>query len=224
MNRSLSLVCMLASGLGMSAFAQTGAAATTDPAAGAPVAASATATGATKIAIIMFQPAVIRTNEGQRDISEVQKKFEPKQTQLKALNDEIESLKKQLQASGDKLSEPERATRLKSIDDKQKSLQRQAEDAQNDYQSAMGETYNQLAQKVDEVLVAYAQQNGFSVVIDASAQQSPVIWAAPTTDITQAIITAYNAKSGVPAPANVPSAPAPAAHTAPRAPAPTTTH
>ena len=215
MKRSLSLVCMLASGLGVSALAQAGAATTSDPAPSAPAASAAAAAGPTKIAVIAFQAAVGRTNEGQRDIADLQKKFEPKQQQLKALNDEVDSLKKRLQAGGDKLSDTERATLTKSIDDKQKVLQRQAEDAQNDFQSEMGETFNQLAQKVGEVMTAYAQQNGYSLVLDASAQQSPVLWANQSTDITQVIIQAYNTKSGVPAPANVPSAPAPA-RTAPK--------
>jgi outer membrane protein len=168
----------------------------------------------------MFQPAVVRTNEGQRDMAEVQKKFEPKQEQLKQQNDEVESLQKRLQASGDKLSETERASLLKSIDEKQKALQRQAEDARNDYQSAMNDTYGQLAQKVYAVLQDYAKQNGFTVVLDGSVQQSPILFASDGTDITQAVIQAYNTKSGVPAPPPAaPSAPAPHATTTPKAPA-----
>jgi hypothetical protein len=51
------------------------------------------------------------------------RKFEPKQAQLKTLNDEIENLKKQLQAQGDKLSPAEAAgRRTKKIDEKTKQL------------------------------------------------------------------------------------------------------
>jgi outer membrane protein len=220
MSRSLSLVCLLVSGLSLSAVAQAGAAA---PGAANP-ASSAPSTSAAKIAVINFQGAVAQTNEGQRNFSELQKKFDPKRTALKTESDEVDSLKKQLQASGDKLSDAERQTRLKTIDDKEKALQRSAEDAQNDFQQEMQETYQQLAEKVYGVLQSYAQQNGYSVVLDAAAsqQQAPtVLWANQGTDITRAVIEAYNTKSGIPAPANVPSAPAPAhSSTAPtRAPA-----
>jgi outer membrane protein len=216
-SRSLSFACVLASGMGLSAIAQAGA---TAPAAAAAVA----PTGVTKIAVINFQAAVAQTNEGQRNFSELQTKFEPKRTQLKTQNDEVESLKKQLQAAGDKLSDAERQTRLKTIDDKEKSLQRSAEDAQNDFQSEMQQTYQQLAEKVYGTLQSYATDNGYGLVLDASAnqQQAPtVLWAGKGNDITMAVVQAYNAKSGVPAPANVPSAPAPS-HTnaAPHAPAP----
>ena len=197
MKRSLTLVCML--GLGVSALAQASSAADT-PSAPAPSAATAPA-GPTKIAIIQFQQAVAATNEGQRNFAELRKKFEPKQTQLKAQSDEIDSLKKQLQTQGSSLSETERANRTRSIDDKTKALQRSAEDAQNDAQTEMGEAYQALAEKVYQVVQAYASQNGYTVVLDASAQQSPVLWENPAIDISQAVVTAYNQKSGVPAPA-----------------------
>ena len=63
----------------------------------------------------------------------------------------------------------------------------------------MSDMYQQLAQKVYAVLDAYANQQKFTLVLDASNQQnSPVLWASPATDITKAVVDAYNAKSGVP--------------------------
>ncbi len=203
--RSLTFLATLA--LSTAAFAQASTAAATDPVPNAPGAAPAATApaGVTKIAIIMFQPAVAQTNEGQRDFSELQKKFQPKQSQLKSQSDEIDSLKKSLQTAGANLSDQERAQRLKTIDEKEKALQRAGEDAQNDFQSEMQDTYQRLAEKVYGVVQAYAQQNGYSLVIDGSSQSSSLIYAVPSIDITSAIVQAYNAKSGVPAPA----APAP---------------
>lgn len=216
MKRNLALVVLLASGLALNAAAQTPAA--TAP---APAAAPATVTAIpAKVAVIAFQVAVAQTNEGQRNFSDVQKKFEPKRATLKALNDEIENLKKQLQAQGDKLSPAETASRTKTIDDKTKQLQREAEDAQNDFQTEVQDMYNTLASKVFEVVDNYAKQQGFTLVLDASNQQSPILWAAEATNITQPVIAAYNAKSGVPAPPpGAPSAPTPQGGAA-KAPAP----
>src|SRR5579883_93696 len=153
MKRSLAIVCMLASGLGLSAMAQAGA---TDPAPGAaPAVAPA---GGTKIAIIAIQPAVMQTNEGQRNFSELQKKYEPKRQQLKQMSDEIDGLKKQLQSAGNNLSDTERQNRLRTIDDKEKEYQRLGEDTQNDFQQDLQQTYQQLAEKVYNVLQAYAEQ------------------------------------------------------------------
>jgi outer membrane protein len=208
MKRTLALAVLLASGLSLSALK---AAAQTPGAAAAPAAAAPAIPA--KVAVIAFQVAVAQTNEGQRNFSDVQKKFEPQQAKLKALNDDIENLKKQLQAQGDKLSPAESAARTKKIDEETKELQRSAEDARNDYQSAIGDMYNTLASKVFEVVETYAKEQGYTLVLDGSQQQSPILWAAETTDITKPVIAAYNVKSGVPAPpaqTTVPAAPRPA--------------
>jgi outer membrane protein len=197
---------MLASGLALSAAAQTPAAPAT----------SAAPAGPAKVAVIAFQTAVFQTNEFQRNFADLQKKYEPKRTQLKTMADEVDGLEKQLQAQGDKLSDAERASRAKTIEDKKKQAQRFAEDAQNDLQGEMQESFNGIASKVGDVLVNYAQAQGFTLVVDGtgSQQQAPVVlYASPSTDITKAIIDAYNVKSGVPAP---PPQPAPSQLTAPK--------
>jgi outer membrane protein len=73
----------------------------------------------------------------------------------------------------------------------------------------MRELYNGLASKVYDVLASYAQQRGYTLVLDMGQQQSPVLFANPATDITKAVLEAYNVKSGVPAPAVQPAAAAP---------------
>jgi outer membrane protein len=199
MKRSLALAFILASGLALSAAAQTSAPAPAGPA---------------KIAVIAFQAAVGQTNEFQRNFADLQKKFEPKRQQLKTLSDEVDTLTKQLQAQGEKLPEAERATRARTIDEKKKQLQRSGEDAQTDFQNEMQEMYNGVASKVYDVLSTYAQQQGFTLVLDVSQQQNPVLFASESTNITKPILDAYNVKSGVPAPppsAQQPSAPAPKA-------------
>jgi outer membrane protein len=205
MKRSLALAVTLASGLVLSAAAQT------------PAAPSAAASaGPAKIAVVAFQVAVAQTNEGQRDFADLQKKYEPKRAQLKTLSDEIDNLKKQLQAQGDTLGEAERASRTQSIDTKQKQMQRNAEDAQNDFQQELQDVYNGLASKVYDVLASYAQQHGYTLVLDIAQQQNPVLYASDSTNITKAVIDGYNLKSGVPAPpaqsADAPAPKAPATH------------
>jgi outer membrane protein len=225
MKRTLSLVCLLASGLGASVLAQSPSAAVPNaPSAGGTATAPAAPAGPSKIAVIQFQGVVAQTNEGQRNFGEVRKKYEPKQAQLKQLSDEIDALKKQLQTAGATLSETERASRLKTIDDKEKSLQRSGEDAQNDFQQEIQQTYAALAEKVFGTVQSYATQNGYTLVVDASQQQTPVLWYNQGTDISAAIVQAYNLKSGVPAPAATASSTAPSAPSATPRPRPATAH
>ena len=197
MKRSLALILTLASGFALSAAAQT-------------TVAPATAPGPAKIAVIAFQVAVAQTNEGQRDFADLQKKFEPRRDQLKTLSDQIDTLTKQLQAQAATLSEAEQQTRARAIDEKKKQLDRDSQDAQSDFQQAIQDMYTALASKVYDVMEDYAKQHGFTMVIDISQQQSPVLYATANVNISKEIIDAYNLKSGVPAPPPAAPQPAPA--------------
>jgi outer membrane protein len=219
MKRTFALVVMLASGIALSAAAQTQAA----PAAATP--AAAPAAGPAKIAVVAFQMAVAQTNEGQRDFGDIQKKFAPKEAALKTLSDEVDTLTKQLQAQGASLSPAEQASKAKVIDEKKKQLDRDAQDARDEFQQELGDMYNALASKVYDVMSTYAEHEGFTLVLDISQQQTPVLFSANGTNITKQVIEAYNLHSGVPAPPPQPAseAPKPAAPR-PTAPKPPATH
>jgi outer membrane protein len=185
MKRSLALVLTLASGFAMSAAAQT------------PAASAAPASGPAKIAVIAFQVAVAQTNEGQRNFADL---YDPKREALKKQSDDLDAMTKQLQAEQAKLTPAEQQSRATAIDNKKKVLDRDAQDASNDFQQEMQDIYNGLASKVYDVLQSYAELHGYTVVLDVSQQQTPVLYANNSTNITKEIIDAYNVKSGIPAP------------------------
>jgi outer membrane protein len=231
MNRTFAFATALAAGLTSAAgVAQTAGtpapAATTAPSTqAAPVAPHAVPA---KIALIEYEQAAAATNEGQRALQDLQKKYDPKKNQLQALAAEVDTLKKQLQAAPATTTEQERATKLRTIDSKEKQLQRDGEDAQNAYGADLQASVGAVAKKLGPVVIKYVQDNGYTMLIDNTGQQGgmSVLWTLPGTDISQAVVDAYNASSGVAAP--VPSAPSPAAHphgattpsTAPKAAAP----
>jgi len=184
-----------------------------------PAAAAPAAMPTAKVAVIMFQAAVTQTNEFQRNVADLQKKYDPRRAQLKSLSDEIDNLTKQLQADDAKLTDAERNSKARIIDEKKKQLDRDTQDAQGDFQNDMQQAINDVAQKVGVLMTDYAEKHGFTLVLDAGDQQAQtVLYAVPSTDITKEIIEAYNLKSGIPAPApqaaSQPDAPQPqpAAH------------
>ncbi len=162
-----------------------------------------------KVAVIAFQAAVAQTNEFQRNYADLQKKYDPKRQQLKEMSDQIDTMTKDLQTQAATLSEAERSSRASAIDVKKKQLDRDAEDAQNDFQQEMQQMFNGVASKVYDVLSSYAQQQGYTLVLDASQQQNPVLYAVASVNITKPVLDAYNLKSGVPAPPPTPAAEAP---------------
>jgi hypothetical protein len=56
-----------------------------------------------------------------------------------------------------------------------------------------------------EALDKYAKANGFSMIIDVSGPQNPILWAQPNVDVTQQVAAAYNATSPITAPAARPA-------------------
>lgn len=205
MNRTLILVSAIGAGL------MTAAGVSQTPAATAPSATSTPAAGATvtpqaipaKIALVAFEQAVFATNEGQKAVQDIQLKYKPKKDQIETLSQEVDSLKKQLQSAPATLTDAERASRLKTIDSKEKLLNHEAEDAQTAYNADLQEAYGKIAAKVSATLKKYVNDNGYTLLLDVSSQQSNVMWANQSTDVTQAVVTAYNTVSGVAAPAPV---------------------
>ncbi len=213
------LVFALAAGLATSTLAAQTATAPAPAAAGPAVAAPPQAIPA-KVAIIAFEQAVVATNEGQRSVQDVQKKYEPQKSKIDASAAEVDSLKKQLQALPASAPDDQRASLIKNIDAKEKQLNFDAEAAQTSYQNDLQEAYGKVAQKVGASAVKYVNDNGFTMLLNVGGAQnapSPVLWFAQQTDVTQAVVNAYNASSGVAAPS--PSAPS-AARPRPAAPRP----
>ena len=166
----------------------------------APAAAPAS-TGA-KVGIIDVQQVIVATNEGQRDFEALQKKFDPKRTELQGLSKEVDTLKSQLNTQGDKMNPEAKDNLVKDIEAKQKKLQRQAEDAQNEFQQEQNTIAQRILQKLGPVIDKYAKDNGFGLLIDSSNPwpQGPVLWANGSVDISKSIVDQYNTVSGVPAP------------------------
>ena len=201
--------------LTFSALAQTGSAATPSspgatpanpPAAAStnpPVAnPSPVAMTGTKVGAINIEGAIFGTNEGRKEVEALQKKFEPKQNELKGQNDELEALKKQLDTQGPKLNDDAAANLKKQIESKQKLFDRAVQDAQEEYGSQQQDIASKILQKMAPMIIQYAQDNGFGMIVDTSKPwpQSPILVAGEGVDITKPVVDIYNAKSGVAAP------------------------
>ena len=236
--KSVFLAALIAGVLPLAAFAQATPAAPSEAAPAAPSAPQqAAAAGApaqpaapvpqaypAKIALVAFEQAVYATNEGQQAVDVVRKKYQPQKDKIDVLANEIDTLKKQLQAAPATLSDEERAAKLKVIDTKDKQYQRDADDAQTAYNADLQEALGKVAQKVNAVMLDYVQKNGYTILFNVGDQQSPIMWAArePSSDITEAVIAAYNTSSGIappppaaPSPASSPARPKPATGTTP---------
>jgi outer membrane protein len=76
------------------------------------------------------------------------------------------------------------------------------QDAREEAQSQQGEIMQRILAKLAPVIMKYATDNGYGVLLDTSRQwpEGSVIPVTPSMDITQPVVEAYNVKSGVSAP------------------------
>jgi Skp family chaperone for outer membrane proteins len=160
----------------------------------------------TKIGIINIQNVIVGTDDGQKELQALEKKFEPMKVELRALSDEIEALKKQLDTQGAKLNDEARAALVKQIDSKQKSFGRVEEDAQSDFGTQQNEIIEKILQKLIPVIDKYAKDNGLIFIMDGSKPwpEWPLVWASPSVDISKAVVDIYNANLGPPAASSTP--------------------
>ncbi|MEZ5352635.1 MAG: OmpH family outer membrane protein [Bryobacteraceae bacterium] len=168
-----------------------------------------------KIAVIHIQQAMVTTDEGQKAATGLQAKFEPRKKELEEKQRQLQQKQAELSKGSNTMAEAKRLSLTRDIDSMTKSLQRDSQDAQDEFEQEQNRILGDLGQKMMVVIDKYAKDNGYAVVIDVSSQQTPVLWAASSVDITKDIVDLYNKNSP-----GAPAAAAPAATPKPAAPAP----
>jgi outer membrane protein len=186
------------------------------PALGLGLALLAPAQSPGKVGVINIQGAIISTKDGQKAAGEIQSRFNPKKAELDRRQGELGQLQDQLNKGRNTLSEEAQQKLVREIDQKTKSLNRDTEDARAELDQEQQKLMGELFSRIQVVLDKYAKDNGYSLILDISSPQTPVMYASNTIDITREIIDLYDknapsATSAAPAPAAArPPAPRPA--------------
>jgi outer membrane protein len=178
-------------------------------------------TPAGRIGVINIQSAIVSTKDGQKAASELEGKAVPKQKAMEAKQNEINSLKDQLQKGQNALSDQAKQELIRNIDAKTKVFNRDMEDMRADLDQDQQKVLQDLGGKMMAVIDKYAKDNGFILIVDVSSPQTPVLFASNTIDITKEIIDLYDKNSGGGATSSAPKPAAPAAPAAVK-PKPTT--
>jgi outer membrane protein len=180
--------------------------------------AAAPASGsAGKVAVINIQTAITGTSEGKQAAAELQSKYTPRQTELDNMRKQIEDIQTRLRNGATTLSDEEKQRLAQEGDRLTRSFQRKQQELQDDGQEDQREVVDRIGRKMLDVIDKYSKENGYSVVFDISAQNTPVVYAANHIDITQDIVRlfdqAYPVRTGTapkPAAAQRPAATTPA--------------
>lgn len=159
-----------------------------------------------KVGVISMQGALVGTKDGQKASQELEAKWAPKKKEMDARGAEIAQLEDQLRKGGSLMSEDKRNQMTRDIDEKKKRYERDAQDAQDELNQDQNKVLQSLAQRLYAVVEKYAKDNGYTMVIDVSAQNTPVLYASSGVDITQDIIALYDKTSANGGPAVIPGA------------------
>lgn len=158
----------------------------------------------TQLAILNVQEAISRTAEGQKLIRELEQKYGPTQQRLESKQGEINRMKDQYQKGSNTMSEEARRNLARDIQKAETAMQREVEDARGEFSQEQNQLFNAVGSKMMAVIDQYSKDRGFQIVLDISNPQSPVLYAVNEVNITNAIISAYDAAhpSDAAAPAN----------------------
>jgi outer membrane protein len=166
-----------------------------------------------KIGVIEIQTAIVSTKDGQKAASELNAKLEPRKKELDQRASEIRDLQAKMQQGGDKMADTAKQDLMRSIDAKTKIYNRDMEDARTEAEEEQRKLLQDLSGKMMQVIDKYAQANGFSIILDVSNPNTPVMFASNMVNITKDIIDQYDK-------ANAPGAAKPATPSAPAKPFP----
>jgi Skp family chaperone for outer membrane proteins len=164
----------------------------------------------TKIAVINLSEAMARTKEGQEVAKKINEKFGPKKAEFDKKQQEVETLTDKLNKGRATMSEDAQKALSAEITKKGTDLKRFGEDSQAEMDNDESRATQDLQQKMGPILTNYAMQNNFAVVIDVG-QQSPVLWYATATNITDVMVALYDQAhpvAGAPTTTAKPAAPA----------------
>jgi outer membrane protein len=189
-------------------------------AAGAQGTAAAGAAASGKIGVLNVRAAILGTAEGKLASAELQSQFAPRQTELENMNKQINDLRQRLAACEGKCSQEEIARLTTQGQRLAQQLERKQNEMQEDANASQAEVFDRLGRKMNDVLDRYARENGYIVLLDYSAQNTPIVNFSNQVDVTQDIVRlydqAYPVKGGAATQAK-PAAAKPAATTPPAA-------
>ena len=160
----------------------------------------------TKVGIINIQNAIVSTLDGQKAIKTLEERSAPRRKDLEAKQAGIAALQNTLKTSSNTASEETKRKLVGDIDAKTKSFNRDVEDAQAEAEADQAKLLNEIGGKMMAVIDKYATDKGYALVIDVSAQQSPVLYASNSVDITRDIVGLYDKNAPIAAGTAMPAA------------------
>jgi Skp family chaperone for outer membrane proteins len=123
-------------------------------------------------------------------LKQLDTKFQPLRTELRGMRDRLNTLRSDIEKKRTIQDQRMTAQQVEEAERLDLQIKRKAEDAQASYQKESVAALEPLQRDIANALTAYSQAKGISLLIDLN--RVPVIYAAPTLDVTKDFIADYN--------------------------------
>jgi len=164
-----------------------------------------------KIGVVDPQRLLEESPQGRAMLDSMRTEFAPRERTLQAQQQALKAKQDKLQKDGATMTDEQRTRAEKELRDGARDFERARSEFQDDISARRNEEMSRLQKTLGEEVRTYAKAQSFDVVLSAEG----VVYAAPTYDVTPAILTALQARNAA-APATAPPAAKPAPPAKPR--------
>jgi outer membrane protein len=168
-----------------------------------------------KIGLLNVRGAIAATAEGKQAAAQMQSQFAPQQTELENLQKQISDLQGQLANGARTLSDEAKARLQRQGQYLVSQSQRKQDDLNEAVNLAQTDIFESIGGKMSDVVDKYGHDHSYTMILDMSAQGSPVVYNAQDLEITSDIVRLYDqahpvkaASSSAQPPAATPGTPA----------------
>ena len=155
-----------------------------------------------KIGVVDMQRAIVQSAEGKKAELNFTAKLEQYRKDIETRQKHLEDQQNKLKTQDKILSDSVKADITKDVEKTQTELTRAQEDAQKSLDALRDELMRPIAQVAQSVLMNFAQQHGFTLIIDSSnPQNNSIVYVdEKNADITDAVIKLIDAEMAKAAP------------------------
>jgi len=147
--------------------------------------------GAVKIGFINVRRVVQESDKGKAATQRLQTEVNQTKSKLDAKKVEIQNLEKAFKANKDKWDLPTQQTKANEIEQKVKTLNREAEDYEEYYQKRETEQIKPIIDSLNQVITEIGKREGYTVIFDASGA---ILYINDANDVTDKVIKNFNQK------------------------------
>jgi outer membrane protein len=127
--------------------------------------------------------------------AKLEREFAPRDAALKTDEKRLADLKQRYERDGAIMAKPDAEALKREIDTLDRSIKRTREDLRGELTTRAAAERDRIWQQLNDIVIEYARQQGYDLIVP-----SPVVYANPRIDITDAVLERLRHPSAAPTP------------------------